>query len=65
VWGGTGRAQNCIKKIPKHNHKKEKNIMFRLFIYTEEYLFGYSSLSREVLELTARDGVQEVEHESL
>ncbi len=39
--------------------------MFRLFIYTEEYLFGYSSLSREVLELTARDGVQEVEHESL
>jgi hypothetical protein len=39
--------------------------MFRLFIYTEEYLLGYSSLSREVLELAAGDGVQEVEHESL
>ncbi len=39
--------------------------MFRLFIYREEYLLVYSSLSRKVLELTAGDGVQEVEHESL
>jgi hypothetical protein len=39
--------------------------MFRLFIYIEEYLLGFSSLSREVLELAAGDGVQEVEHESL
>jgi hypothetical protein len=39
--------------------------MFHLFIYTEEYLMVYSTLSREVLELTAGDGVQEVEHESL